>query len=399
MAVRIFVTNFKLALRNKTAVFWTMIFGILLGTLFYAAFKDIYSSQTIDTIETALVISDMNGYEFEGLADMLDTMEQDDGTPLLHATEMSEDAAKTALSEGEVSGIIYVTLDQKKLAENAELPPISLTLTVRENGLSESILTMLVGELQAKMDYLTELYAYNPVHYRAYLRQMSASIDDVLESSVVREAMSGENKDPMVTYFYNLIAMVCLFCSLASLQSTVRTAANIEEVGKRIELAPYSKVIYELTSVAAVYVLQLIATSVVLCYLIFVLGIRFGGSYGYLFLITALGTLLGVSLGYMVAHIGSSGYEKKESLLTVITLVGGFLAGLMVHNMKAVVEEHAPIINRINPSAVITDAFYSLNTYGPGERLTRAVTYMVVLSVAFLTAGSLMGRRRSYDSL
>ena len=32
-------------------------------------------------------------------------------------------------------------------------------------------------------------------------------------------------------------------------------------------------------------------------------------------------------------------------------------------NMRVVVEKHAPIINRINPAALISDSFYTLNNY------------------------------------
>ena len=82
-----------------------------------------------------------------------------------------------------------------------------------------------------------------------------------------------------------------------------------------------------------------------------------------------------------------------------VTLGGGFLAGLMYGSMKEVIEENCPIINRINPAAVITDAFYAINVYGVGARYYRSLIYILGLSVLFIVVGLVLARRKSYASL
>ena len=67
--------------------------------------------------------------------------------------------------------------------------------------------------------------------------------------------------------------------------------------------------------------------------------------------------------------------------------------------MKAVIEESAPIINRINPMSVITDAFYSLNIFGVGDRYYRAMFTMLGLTAGLFLLGTLLSRRNQYESL
>ena len=83
----------------------------------------------------------------------------------------------------------------------------------------------------------------------------------------------------------------------------------------------------------------------------------------------------------------------------VVILGGGFMSGLMMQDMKIIIEQKAPWFNRINPSAVITDAFYSLNIFGIGPRYYRSIMYMVILSSVMLITGCLLSRKSSYKSL
>ena len=83
----------------------------------------------------------------------------------------------------------------------------------------------------------------------------------------------------------------------------------------------------------------------------------------------------------------------------LITLIPGFFAGLMFVNMKNIVEQHAPIINRINPAAVLSDAYYCMGVYNDAERFTRCILTLAVMSILFLAAAFFGVRRERYDSI
>ena len=58
-----------------------------------------------------------------------------------------------------------------------------------------------------------------------------------------------------------------------------------------------------------------------------------------------------------------------------------------------------PIINRINPAAVLSDAFYCMGIYNDMERFSRCLLILAVMSALLLTAAFLGIRRERYDSI
>ena len=55
MFFNVFKGQLKLGFRNKSNIFWTLMFPIILGILFKVAFGDIYSAYELHSIDTAVV--------------------------------------------------------------------------------------------------------------------------------------------------------------------------------------------------------------------------------------------------------------------------------------------------------------------------------------------------------
>lgn len=94
-------------------------------------------------------------------------------------------------------------------------------------------------------------------------------------------------------------------------------------------------------------------------------------------------------------HVGN----VKTGLVMVITMGGSFLSGLMAGNMRIVVDTYCPIINRINPTALISDMFYSLAIYDSLDRYFENLISLVILSLLFCIGGFLLTRRKKYANI
>ena len=316
---------------------------------------------------------------------MLKELAYEDGRKMLNIKKVDIKEAKELLEakEPEISGII----DLREMSD--------IKLIVNENGIEASMLGGIVSILRQYSSIIIETIKTNP----ANINSVVESFDNDVKGLVKSEAITGENKDPYVTYFYNLIAMMAVMASMAGVSIPESCQANQSEVGKRVDCSPVNRILYEISGLLAAAIIKVGITVIGLCYFIFVLKINFGGDLSYIFITAILATLLGLSLGFFIGHIGSLSQKTRESILTAIVVAGGFLSGLMVSNMKSLVEVKCPIINRINPSAVISDAFYTLNMYGVSDRFYRSIIYIVGLTVVFVVAGLIMSRRKSYASL
>ncbi len=384
MFLNVFINRLKIVLRSVDEILWSLAFALALGTLFYFAFKSIYKEAMNTTVSVAVVEGEEE-YGSGNISDMLKELAYEDGTKMLNIKKVDIKEAKELLEDKEpkVSGII----DLREMSD--------IKLIVNENGIESSMLGGIVSILRQYSSMIIETIKTNP----ANINSVVESFDNDVKGLVKSEAIAGENKDPYVTYFYNLIAMMAVMASMAGVSIPESCQANQSEVGKRVDCSPVNRILYEISGLLAAAIIKVGITVIGLCYFIFVLKINFGGDLSYIFITAILATLLGLSLGFFIGHIGSLSQKTRESILTAIVVAGGFLSGLMVSNMKSLVEVKCPIINRINPSAVISDAFYTLNMYGVSDRFYRSIMYIVGLTVVFVVAGLIMSRRKSYASL
>ena len=89
----------------------------------------------------------------------------------------------------------------------------------------------------------------------------------------------------------------------------------------------------------------------------------------------------------------------KIGILLGVSMVSSFLAGLMNNTMKDIVERNVPLLNRINPAALISDAFYCINVYDDMGRYYRNLFTLAAICIALVTASFFMVRRERYDSI
>ena len=320
--------------------------------------------------------------------EVIEGLQYDGGKPMIERIEVkSQEEAESLLESGDISGIITVS----------GLNDISLM--VYDNGTSESILTSIISTYRRQMDMV--IAVMNDDELSAEYDSMDSILDEKLSNAdfIESSGLAGENKDPFVAYFYNLIAMISLMGASASMSTVVHNQANQSTEGIRIDVSPVNKVLFELAQFIAVTIMQVIILMFALTYYMQVLNIRFGGDIAAIYITAAVSSLLGVSIGYMVGHLGTAREEIKETILLIITVGGGFMSGLMYPDMKAIIEEKFPLFNRINPSAVLTDTFLSLNLYGVGERYYRTMGVAAIMTIVCMAVGIAFSRRKQYASL
>ena len=410
--LRIYVLYIKKMLRTKSILFWSLAFPIVLGTLFYFAFSNIYGDQAAKAMKVAVVGENAEEHPF---TKVLRELTYDDGSKMIDITFTDSEEAFRMLDESTkgdamAKAIFGSSFEKDKEEENGSSETSGTTkhvigvielsgksgvaLTIKENDMYQSILSGIVSAYRQKADFLQDSAKRGEEAFAEAVELVSGDI-----KFVASKGMNGENKDPFVAYFYNLIAMMCMLGSTVALNMFVSVLPNETNTGLRIGASGVSRVKYDIAIFLALFTLQAFCTSIALIYLIPILGINFGGNIGMIILTTMLGNLLGISLGYMVSHIGHFSFKKKDTILTIITLGGGAISGLYAVQLKAVIEAKAPIINRINPMSVITDAFYSLNMFGTGDRYLRAALTMIGMTIVLFIIGVLLGRRNQYESL
>lgn len=130
-----------------------------------------------------------------------------------------------------------------------------------------------------------------------------------------------------------------------------------------------------------------------------ILGISLGKNIPALLLVNLMGSTIGITLGLAFGSLTKMSLNIKMGFCVLLTLFPAFLAGLMFGNMKNMIEQHLPILNRINPAAVLSDAYYCMGVYNDMGRFMRCILILSFMSIILLLAAFLGIRRERYDSI
>lgn len=383
MFTRIFAARFKCIVRDREIMFWTILFPILLATMFHFAFANLDSDYTFSKFNIAVV----NNTQFQkdtAFKSALDSVSGKDKTSgsqvLFNVTYCDGEKADAMLKDSKIKG--YIDYDG--------VPK----LVVKESGFDQSILKAFVDEYLQTSDAATTIITNNP----------SAAItiaSDISDGTTYIKEVSQTKSKPNLTlnYFYALIAMACLYGGMFGLKEVSAIQANQSAQGARVNLAPVHKLKVFLASICSATTVQIICSFVLVAFLTFVLKIDFGTKVPFVLLTCAVSSLTGVSYGAFIGSIVKAGEGVKFSIFITLTMVLSFLSGLMLVEMKYIVQKNAPLLAKLNPANIITDTFYSLYYFDTFTRFFTDITILLGFSAVFYLGVYLVMRRQRYESI
>lgn len=378
MFIRDFLYTIKILMRAKVSLFWTLVFPILLATFMYMAFGNIYEQdEMFSNIKVAVVTEDESA---NGLNYMLDALSDGDDA-LLSVTRMSESDAKKLLADEEVEGIIY-TDDVK--------------LTVAESSVNASILETVLSEYKQYEHALMDIYK-DGTEPKGDMSNLVEKLSE--QRSYYTEKSSTEGSQNVYNnYFYAIFAMSCLFASLSSIEMMSNLQANVSATGKRKNVSPQRKMTFVLAEFAALLLIHFVVEVISFIYMSCI-GVDFGGRVWEILLTLFVGCFIGLAIGVIVGAISKLAEGTKIGIVIGISMVMSILSDLCINGVKYEIQQHVPIINKLNPAALISDSFYALNVYSDHQVFTENIVIMTIEAVVLIAVGILMVRRNRYASV
>ena len=388
-----FAHNFKYSLkvlfRNKPLIFWTYIFPLILALLFNLAFKDIESNEVLKTIDIAVV----NSESFEN-----DTITKN------ILKELSSE-------ENKIFNIEYTDLEKsKELLENKEISGYiiydnDIKIVINNNGINETILKYTLDEIQNTKNMVNIMLnssitkEINNGNININYNEIYNNIMNKISNTNIKlNDISNKNLSYTMIEYYTLIAMAALYGSMLSMYITNYNDARMCPVGKRKNVSPTNKMTLIVSGLLSSYIVQLIGMFILFMFMIFILKIEFIKLEKVIFL-SLLSSLAGLSLGVFVSSVFKAKENTKTGIIITITMICCYLSGMMGIKMKYIIDTNIPIINKINPANMITDALYSLYYYEDNIRYSFNIISLIIFSTIMILISYLKLRREKYDSI
>ena len=377
MFAHIFKYRLLKNVRSKTELLWSLIFPLALATCFYIAFGNLTSKdEDFSSIPVAVVIEK----EDIDIKAALEEVSGDGADDIINISYQSRQNARAALSAGEVKGIIYLG--------------DAISLEIHENGIDESVLKCFLDRFTQTYNTLTKVAAYD-------LSKIEVVQSQLTKTPAYNEnvSLTDGNMDPMIQYFYALIAMACLYGFGSGLTCASEVKANRSSLAARRAIAPVNRSILIAADFCATTLTQFVNVCILIAYIQFILKINFGNQFGYIILTALTGSVIGVAFGFFMGSLPKLQQGVRQGLGMGITMLFCFLSGLMYGNMRMIIEHNCPIVNRLNPAALLTAAFYALNIYTDHQRYFMNLALLLVFAFVLCTASFFMTRRECYASL
>ncbi len=361
-------------------LFWTLGFPVILATFFGMAFANISTATEFETIKMGVV----NTAEYKAdsnFQEHLKAASEDSEDPMFEVTgfETQEDA-DAALREKTISGYI--------------LEKDSMQLYIRSAGINPTIMKTFIDWYLQTVSAVNGIIADHP--------QAAMKIPGILSENItyVEDANTNPNKpNSILTYYYALIAMTCLYGAFMGINEVAAVQANQSSTAARVNLAPVHKMKVFACSLCSATLIQYLSILLLIAYLIFVQKVDFGNQVGFILLASFAGCSTGVSFGALIGAIIKKGEGIKTGVIIGLSMMMSFLAGLMSAKIKYTATKSLPILAYINPGNLIADAFYSLYYYQTYNRYLLNVGLLFAFSFVFYFVTYLIMRRQQYESL
>ncbi|WZL80927.1 ABC transporter permease [Vallitaleaceae bacterium 9-2] len=360
----------KCLLRDKDNMFWIFVFPIVLSTLLYITLNNIGNQESFHKIPVGLVASEQS-QEVDQLIG---------ATDLIEFKQMEEKLAIEALKDETIIGYVLMESD--------------MTFVVQTTGIQASLVRLFLNQYQQTVKTVHTIAQEHPDQIEQVLEQVGTRQTFTTEVSASKAEL-----DPMLVFFFALIAMTCMYGAYLGLREAVDIQADLSDLAARVNIAPIHKIKTFFYSISAAILIQVVIMSVLLAYIHFVLTIDLGERGGLIYLTSILGSIMGVLGGAFIGTVFKTSENMKGAIVTVLSLVGGFLSGLMDFSMKYVVAQKMPILTVLNPVGLLADAYYALYVFDALDRYWINIFYIIGFIIIFFLGTYVNVRRRKYASI
>ena len=185
MFKHIFINRLKVLLRTKSAIFWTLVFPIILATFFNLAFGNIAEEEKFEPFNIAIIQNE--NYEKEvNFKAVVETLSADSDDKMFNVQYVSnKEQANKLLDDNEIKGYLEVDLQNK------------IGITVKENGAVQTILKSIVDNYYQTYSMIENIAQINP-------QVLTSDFMSEFDNNNF-EDKSSKNMNYVVVYFYTLM--------------------------------------------------------------------------------------------------------------------------------------------------------------------------------------------------
>lgn len=454
-----FKTTVRTLLLTPSAVVWTLIFPIVLATVFNFMFEPMRSTGSVEAVKVAVVADD--AWEDSPFSQVVDTLSEADEPLLAVHPVATEQEARELIAEGSVAGAYIVDaagnegnaeqsgsdeLDAVDAAgpadaagaasdpDNADVagaasgsgtaagssdvststssagstgaPRIILAPAGSGTGsdasydVNRAILESVATSYLQRVALIEDLSAHDPVALSD-----PTTIENALGLSVsVREvSLTHAQPDSMVRFYYALLGMASIFAALPAGESVWHLQPTSSAAGARRTVSSTSRMRLLIPTIGACWAISTTFLAIAFGYICLTAHIDFSGREGLCLVGIAASSLLSCGIGALVGALpGRMGSDSRRGILTALTCLLSLFAGLYgepTMELADTIAQALPAATWLNPVCLIRDLFYTVYYYDTLVPFSLRLAACAGIAAVLLAVSAACMRRSAHEHL
>ncbi|MDO5732875.1 MAG: ABC transporter permease [Eubacteriales bacterium] len=210
---------------------------------------------------------------------------------------------------------------------------------------------------------------------------------------------SPKQVNPLILIFINILALFSFYSYFGGIALCSMVQANLSTFGQRLSLSPISK--FEMISALslAASVVNLINNLILILYIQFVLQKPVISNPFASLAILLFANFIGLSFGILVGTIAKVSENAKIMIGVSILMILSTLSGATYPALRIMIRTHAPILEKLNPVAVIFKAYAEANQPGSVAGAPPALFLLAGIGVIVFALSIQILNRRSFKTL
>lgn len=340
--------NVKMSLKDKSTLFWSFIYPILLLSLMAVAFSGIQSEQK------SIAVAVEPGHPYADVLRQIDVLDVKDAEC---------DEALKLLRDKDVDGIYRA----------------DGVLLVRGKGMNETVLSEIGSELKK----VGSVYA-------------SGRSLDFTRKYVER----GDQEQGMLYVTLSAsIGMFALYGYFSGISIVHHVQANLSSLAARLSTTPISRLSYVSAGLVSGVAMSSLQTIGLLLYLKWVWKVDYLADPVRTLLLVLTASFFGIAIGLFIGASNRWSLKAKVPLGIALMLLLSAASGMMGPGFRLYVENNLPWLNRYNPVNMISRTIYRLNVLGSTMEFTENILIFVVAGLILCIVSLIFMRKRQFKSL
>lgn len=442
-----FKTTVRTLLLTPSAVVWTLIFPIVLATVFNFMFEPMRSTGSVEAVEVAVVADD--AWEDSPFSQVVDTLSEADEPLLAVHPVATEQEARELIAEGSVAGAYIVDaagnegnaeqsgsdeLDAVDAAGPADAAGAAsgsgtaagssdvstVTSSAGSTGAPRIILAPAGSGTGSDASYdvnraILESVATSYLQSEALIEELAThdpvalsdptTIENALGLGVsVREvSLTHAQPDSMVRFYYALLGMASIFAAQLAGESVWRLQPTSSAAGARRTVSSTSRMRLLIPTIGACWAVSTTFLAIAFGYICLTAHINFSGREGLCLAGIAASSLLSCGIGALVGALpGCMGSDSRRGILTALTCLLSLFAGLYGEPTMELADTVAhvfPAATWLNPVCLIRDLFYTVYYYDTLVPFSLRLAACAGIAAVLLAVSAACMRRSAHEHL